>query len=212
MGSTIRNVATGWAEFLAQLRRLASKGQRNHAAGWATFEKLAKNSPRHKTLEIFLRLGHKLPERERYRLAVGVTRLLAPVEWPQEWEAVRPALVDAISRLAAEMDPDAEGSFFAQIATRTGAEARRMAYVAMVSVEELLRTPRRDQLETIARLCNAGMAACIETHRQCRKTMDSNELRAFGEAIGDYTATANLLNEATGVVFFEGLYAPLEDE
>ena len=212
MGFAGPNVTTGWNEFLGRLGRLANRGQRNYEAGWATFEKLVQSSPRQETLAIFLRLGRELPERERYRLAVGVTRLLAPIEWPQEWEAVRPTLADAISRLASEMDPDEENSFFAQIATRKGAEPRRMAYLAMASAEDLLRKPRRDQLRTIAMLCNAGMAVCIETHRQCSKTMNSSNLHSFGAAIADYATAAGLLNEAAGAVLFEGLHAALEEE
>lgn len=205
-------MTTGWAEFLGRLRRLASKGQRNHAVGWATFEKLAQGSPQQKTLAIVVRLGHELPERERYRLAVAVTRLLAPIEWPEEWEAVRPSLADAISRLASEMNPDEENTLFAKIATRKGAESRRMAYLAMASAEDLLRKPRRDQLRTIAMLCNAGMAVCIETHRQCSRTTDSSNLHAFGAAIANYAAAASSLNEAAGAVLFEGLHAALEEE
>ncbi len=209
--STHSNVATGWAEFLARLRGLASKGLANPDAAWTTFTTLAQNSPQREILATLQHLGNGLPEQERYRLAVGTTRLLAPIEWPWEWEAARPSLTDAISRLGSEMDPDVPESFFAQIATGKGAEARRLAHIAVLSAEELLRRPRRDQIKTIARLCNAGMAVCIETHRQCSKTMDGTELRAFGNAIADYTAAASLLNDATGVVLFEGLHAPLED-
>lgn len=159
-------VATGWAEFLKRLQRLAIKGQRSHPAGWATFEELAQHSPRRDTLAIFLRLGQVLPERERYQLAVAVTRLLAPIELPQEIEAVRPRFADAVSRLSEEMDPDVDESFFARIANQKGADRRRMAHLAMAAADDLLRKPRRDQLRTIGLLCNVGMAECIEAQRE----------------------------------------------
>lgn len=212
MGFAASDVATGWAEFLKRLRRLASAGERDHAAGWTMFKRLARASPQQGTLDILVHVGQDLPERERYRLAVGVTRLLAPIEWPEEWEGVRPGLADALLRLSMQMDPDAEDSFFARIATKTGAEARRMAQLAMVSAEDLLRKPRRDQLRTVALLCNAGMAVCIETHRRFSKTSDTREFQAFGMAIAGYTEAAGRLNEATGAVLFEGLYAALEED
>lgn len=205
-------VATGWAEFLKRLQRLAIKGQRNHAAGWATFEELAQHSPRRETLAIFLRLGQVLPERERYQLAVAVTRLLAPIDLPQEIEAVRPRLADAVSRLSEEMDPDDDDSFFASIANQKGADRRRMAHLAMVSAEDLLRKPRRDQLRTIGLLCNVGMTECINAQRKYGRLSKSPQSNRFGTALADYVASADAMNDATGAVLFEGLHASLEEE
>ncbi len=206
------NVATGWAEYLEQLRRLASEGTRDHLAGWATFEKLAAGSPQPEPLMLLVRLGRDLPERERYRLAVAVTRLLAPMEWPLEWEVVRPGLIYALSELADEMDPDGHDSFFGHVVTKEGAKTRRIAHLTIVAAIDLLRKPRRDQLRSIAMLCNASMAACIEAYRQFSKSVPLANTQVFGLAIAEYASAADLLNDATGAVLFEGLHAVLEED
>lgn len=204
-------VVSGWAEFLKRLQRLAVKGQLNHAAGWVTFEELVQQSPRRDTLTIFLRLGQVLPERERYRLAVAVTRILAPIELPQEIEAIRPRLIDAISSLSEQMDPDGDDSFFGKIASKKGADRRRMAHLAMVSAEDLLRKPRRDQLRTIALLCNAGMTECVAGYRKYGRFSKQTYAIRFGTALADYVAAADAMNDASGAVLFEGLHASLEE-
>jgi len=205
------NVATGWAEFLKALQARMARGPIEPAAAWAVFEQFAQTSPRAAVLGHLMRLGHLLPENERYQLGVLVADLLRQ-DWPEEWELFRPGLVSALAGLAAEMNPDSVHSYFNHIATVPGAETRRMAYLSILAAQDLLAKPRRDQIRTVAMLCNAGFAVCINTSRQLGKMSDSRDIERFGLAIAGYTAAADLLNNATGAVLFEGLHAPLWEE
>lgn len=161
-------------------------------------------------------IGRILPDRERYRLAVATTRLLAPIEWPQEWSEVRPALVAALGTLVEETDPHAGASFFALHDRKGDAELQRVGHLVLVGARDLLLRPcRRDELPTVARLCNTGNAACLRAYRRAivrskqTAVLDQDSRARFRSAFAAYAEAAETFNGVVGVVLFEGLDAPV---
>jgi len=210
-------VGLGWAEFLKRIRRLVAEGRQDPVATWKKFEELARSSPQAQTLEIIISIGRRLPEHQRYRLAVAVTRILAPIEWPAAWDIARPELVEALDVLVEETNPEVEGSFFALLATSSDADTHSAANVILYTARNLLSKPcRRDELRTVATLCNSGIAICLMVYRSSRVRRRSRDIgRAadrFRDALTDYADSAALLNEAMGAVLFEGLHAGIEAE
>lgn len=217
----IAPVATGWAELLKRLRRLAAEGRQDPDAAWTKFEELALSSERANILKGIVRLGRLLPELERYRLAVAITRLLAPVEWPPAWSAARPALVEALDALVEEANPDADDSFLATHGIDDNPDLRYVNYHVLYAARNLLRRPcRRDELRTVALLCNTGMALLLKEYRRVKKDTDAGTpsravlaaRRRLRRALAAYTEAASALNDAVGAVLFEGLHARLEGE
>lgn len=214
-------VVTGWAELLKRLRRLAAEGRQDPDAAWTKFEELALSSERANILKAVVRLGRLLPELERYRLAVAITRILAPVEWPPAWSAARPALVEALDALVEEADPDADDSFVATHDVDGNPDLRYVNHHVLYAARSLLRRPcRRDELRTVALLCNTGVALLLKEYRRATKDADTgtpsraalDARRRLRRALAAYTEAASALNDAVGSVLFEGLHARLEGE
>lgn len=215
-GRTVRRVATGWAEFRSWIRRRVADGNRDPEATWTRFQKLAASSELAEILKHLLRVGRILPDTERYRLAVATTRLLAPIEWPKEWAAARPALVAALETLVDETCPSDHVSFFALHDLGADAEIERVGHLVLIAARDLLRRPcRRDELPTVAGLCNLGSATCLGVYRRAIQkstndaALDSGARARYRSAFADYAAAARVLNGAAGAVLFEGLDAVL---
>lgn len=218
-------MATGWAELWNRIRRLAEAGERDHEGTWTRFAKAAARSERAAVLKGVVRAGELLPLRERYNLAVAITRLLAPVEWPPEWVPARQKLILALDGLVQVTDPDAEPAPLAPHGPEAIDSSLEVAHLLFVSSQELLRRPcRRDELRTVATLCNAAVALCLRMSRRAhsryrkadparRGALDFLASTAhFEDAFAAYAEAANELNAAAGVVLFEGLFASLEQE
>jgi hypothetical protein len=178
------------------------------------FQKIAASSERGDILKHLVRVGRVLPDQDRYRLAVAVTRLLAPLEWPHEWSEARVGLVAALDELLVETDPDAKGSFFALHDLGADAELQRVGHLVLHSAFYLLGRPcRRDQLPVVARLCNTGTVACLRAYRSAIRqsskgaSIDEGARARFRGAFEAYAEAADALNDAVGAVLFEGLDA-----
>ncbi len=215
-GRTVRRVATGWAEFWSWIRRRAVADNRDLEATWTRFQKLAAGSERADTMKNIVHVGRILPDRERYRLAVATTRMLAPIEWPQEWSEARPALVAALDTLVGETDPHAYESFFALHDMKGDAELQKVGHLVLVGARDLLLRPcRRDELPTVARLCNTGNAACLRAYRKAFRRedeagfIDQDSRARFRSAFAVYAEAAEIFNGIVGAVLFEGLDAPV---
>jgi hypothetical protein len=219
-GRTVRRVATGWAEFWSWIRRRAGADNRDLEATWTRFQKLAESSERADLLKHIVHVGRILPDQERYRLAVATTRMLAPIEWPKEWSEARPALVTALDTLVIETDPGADVSFFALHDMQDDADPPKVGHIVLVCARDLLLRPcRRDDLPTVARLCNTGSAACLRAYRkayrmpyrQCTGAppVDEDSRARFRSAFAAYAEAAETFNGVVGVVLFEGLDAPV---
>lgn len=213
----MRHVATGWAELRSWIRRRVAEDDRDREATWARFQKLVAGSERADILKHIVRVGGILPDQERYRLAVATTRLLAPIEWPNEWRAARPALVVALATLVDETDPHADASFFALHEMKGDAELQKVGHLVLVGARDLLLLGpcRRDELPTVARLCNAGIAACLRAYRKAIRrseeaaVTDRDSRARFRSAFEAYAQAAATFNDVVGAVLFEGLDAPV---
>ena len=213
-------VATGWAELRTWIRRRVAEDRRDLEVTWTRFQKLAASSERADLLKHIVRVGQILPDKERYRLAVATTRLLAPIEWPKEWSEVRPALVAALDAFVEETDPHAVASFFVLHDMPSDTDPPKVGHIALVCARDLLLRPcPRDELPTVARLCNSGSAACLRAYRkayrmpfrQCEgdPPMDQDSRARFRSAFAAYAKAAETLNNVVGAVLFEGLDAPV---
>lgn len=207
-------MATGWAEFWSWIRRRVVAENRDPEATWTRFQKLAAGSERADILKNVVHVGRILSDRERYRLAVVTTRLLAPIEWPKEWSEVRPALVAALDTLVDETCPDEKASFFALHDLGTEVDIQRLGHVVLLNARDLLRRPcRRDELPIVARLCNAGGVTCLGVYRRMivqsgeGAAIDQDARARFRSAFAEYAEAARALNGAVGAVLFEGLDA-----
>ena len=185
-------------------------------ATWTRFQKLTAGSERADILKNVVHVGRILPDRERYRLAVVTTRLLAPIEWPKEWSEVRPALVAALDTLVKETDPYADSSFFSLHDMKGDAELQQVGHLVLVGARDLLLRPcRRDELPTVASLCNAGNTACLRTYRRAfrrsedAEVTDQDSRARFRSAFAAYADAAETFNSIVGAVLFEGLDAPV---
>ena len=215
-GSTVPRVATGWAELRGWIRRRANADTRDPEATWTRFQKLATRSEREDILKHIVHVGRILPTMERYRLAVSMTRLLAPTEWPSEWSVARPALVAALETLVEETDPHSDASFFALHDMKNEAEFQKVGHLVLVGARDLLLRPcRRDEVHPVARLCNTGTTACLRVYRMVIQrsedatTIDQDSRARFRSAFAVYAKAAATFNEAVGAVLFEGLDAPV---
>ncbi|HTN89936.1 MAG TPA: hypothetical protein VL242_39945, partial [Sorangium sp.] len=144
-------MAKGWAELLKEVRRLRAREELDLEAVWDAFEELASGSQHTSTLRIALRLGETLSASQRYLLALIVMRLLAPVEWPEEWASVRPRLVTGIAHLLREIDPRTEDSFSALLELQADAAVQAVGHVMLQIAHDLLSKPcRRSDLRQAA--------------------------------------------------------------
>src|SRR5688572_17695937 len=79
-------------------------------AVWADLRELAARSKRAPVLEPALKLAERLPAADRRVLAMALATCAAPLEWPLEAEALRPALTAALGDLLGQLDPKQPGS------------------------------------------------------------------------------------------------------
>jgi hypothetical protein len=114
-----------------------------------------------------------------------------------------------------EATPAEKASFFALHDLDTDAELQRVGHVVLIDARNLLRQPcRRDELPTVASLCNTGSSVCLRVYRKVIErsgegtSIDQDARARYRSAVAAYAETAAALNEAVGAVLFEGLDAP----
>jgi hypothetical protein len=197
--------------------------QLDRGALWTEFQELAARSDHALALEYLVQLGQRLPVRDRTAIALAVTHLLAPAEWPRAWDAPRSKLVSALDELLMETDSLAPGSLFRAPGASSPhlGDATTMAFchALLVLCRDLLRVPcARAEVRYVARLCNMAIRVYEYTYRIALEMEDValDELKAtrlrYAIAYQKYAQAARELNDACGVVLFEALDTPLEGQ
>jgi hypothetical protein len=213
-------VPSGWAELLGKLlEQLKESNRPDVKSAWSEFVRQGKVSSHAPVLENIVKVGQNLPAVSRVALALNVSALLAPVEWPLEWEKARPRFVESLEAMLRAMSPDQPDSFAALLELGDDALAYATGYAVLQSVLNLFRTPcRRAELRFVARLCNIGHTSCLSVYRRALarrrgQPMNGALLDArtrYVVALEHYSLAARALNSAVGAVLFEGLDARLE--
>lgn len=207
-------MANGWAEFLERVGKQTEAGQLDPQAVWTEFLRLSQQSPRYKMILPLANIVQKAPADERIVAAAALAVLLAQLEWPPEWELLRPGLLKALEELLDITDPTSSTSLTALLAPD---RTETVAAFTMLSISRsLLRSCGRYELPYTARLCNMGMLFSMMTYRrelQSRQGVDKplmDALMRYAVACERYAQAARALNSAMGEVLFEGLDARLE--
>ncbi len=210
----------GWAEFLERIKQQALANQVDARALWSEFLQLGQTSPRAQAIQFLAEAVRKVPIVDRMSIAILVTSLLAPLEWPPEWEQHRLPLVEALDSLGRALDPRQPDTLFALLELEPDVEIIHTAGGVMLSsAADLLRPPcRRDQLRLGAHLSNAGYHACLVTyHRTLAKHAEESRAGPLLEArmklaasLDKYAQAARALNSAVGEVLFTRLDERLE--
>ena len=210
----------GWAEFLERVEQQLESGQADSHAIWSEFLQLGQTSPRAQGIQIFAEVVQKLPTEDRVTAALGVAALLAPLEWPPEWEQHRLPLVEALESLVRAINPHQPDSLPALLELAPDEQVIHATGRAMLaSAADLLRTPcRRDQFRLGARLCNVGYYSCLFVYRGARlrpaeESREGSLLEArmkLAASFDRYAQAARALNSEVGEVLFEQLDERLE--
>ena len=213
-------MANGWAEFIESIWNRITEGRLDPSEVWSEFVRRSEASPLGRILQIFADLARPLPAWERTRLVMGIAGLLGPLEWPPEWEAERPRLVEGLESLLRAMNPNQPDSFPTLLGLAPEEQSTHATgYAVLQSTLNLLRPAcRRDQLRVVARLCNIGQVTCQQAYRRALAgwrgapmtgaLLDARTRYVF--SFEQYATAARALNSAAGEVLFEGLDARLE--
>lgn len=213
-------MVAGWAELVQKLQQDLQGGEIDPDLLWTEFQDLAARSPHADALQHLVRLGQKLPARDRSTIAMAITGMLAPVEWPEEWEAVRGKLVNALGGLTREANPLTPDSL-AKVLGPGDRGLEATGWAVLRSAHDLLRTPcRRDELRIVAHLCNVGTTTCVTAYRRALKRLGERAAdegivfarRRYSVVALQYAQAAREINEACGTALFEAIDAPLEDQ
>jgi hypothetical protein len=211
-------VPNGWAEFLERVEQQAESGQAEPHALWSEFLRRSQTSPRAQTLQVLTDILQKSPIEARASVAVMLASLLAPLEWPPEWEQHRPGLVEALKSLSSVIGPSKPDSLTVLLGLRSD-EVGWGGGGMFLTAFQLLSTPcRRDQLRPVARLCWLGLHGIMRTYRDAldrvRESSQSGPIlearMRFAAAFDRYAQAARALNAAAGEVLFERLDERLE--
>lgn len=206
---------TGWTEYLEKFKRQMAAGEPTdpHAL-WSEFLQQSKTSPRAEALQLFAQIVQKAPIAQRLTVAALLTSLLEPLEWPPEWEQHRPQLLGALELLLTAVSPMKPDSLSTQLGLTLDGNALLSGGVFILSsAAQLLFTSRRDQLHTVAGLCDVGLHQLVVAlrhafARRAKQPMGEALLQArirFDAALERYAQAARALNSATGEVLFTNL-------
>lgn len=195
-------MATDWVEYLSFLkaeRQVSALAPTSSTDFWTRFKTDAQSSQWGETLADLLAQSESLSRRLRLSVAVAISRILSTLEWPPAWDARREALAGALDGLAEvvrEWLPSARNDF--DSAAPSEQDIATLAYAGLVTAQALLRHPcRRDELRTVAVLCNAVAAAILRAQqRRC-----SAEVK-FTLALARYTKATGAMNDAVGTQLF----------
>lgn len=205
-------MAIGWAELLEKVLSAPAGPD----AVWAEFREVAERSPRAAVLEPALRLAERLPAADRRTLVVALATCAAPLEWPLEREAIRPSLTAALGDLLREMDPAQPSSLprMLHLDLTPHADIHTAGLVAMRGAHQMLRLPcRRDEIRTVAYLCNWGRFACHASYGRALAQAAGGSATAavirYEVARSRFDEQARAFNHIYGNVLFETGEAPL---
>ena len=155
----------------------------------------------------------------RHFTAMMMTALLAPTEWPLEWEAQRPELVRALAELRRQSrssgPPASVGgepaTFFALVDLGADRAAVEIGHRVLATAVDLLGTPcRRDQVAAGADLCNLATSRLGTAYQRAlaqqaelamREPLFAAHLR-YRVAALRYDDAALAMNDAIGSVLF----------
>lgn len=211
-------MATGWQELLEQMRAASNDVHGKEWDGlWKSFAFLMVRSTAFGDGHAMVAYVEHDPT--KYALALLLTALLAPTEWPVEWEAQRPELVRALAELRRQTrssEPTANAgreppSFFALVELGPDKATVEIGHRVLATAVDLLGTPcRRDQVPTVADLCNLatsrlGAAYQRALARQGELAMREPLLAAhlrYRVAALRYDDAALAMNDAIGSVLF----------
>ena len=208
-------MATGWLELSEQLRALPGKREAVEQ-WWSKFTSLMQRS-QHLNGPALLKIIEG--DASRYVIAGIVAGLLAPTQWPVEWEEQRPELIRALGELRRQtrlLDPGGgaapePATFFAQIELGEDRAPVEISHRILAAAEDLLVTPcRRDQMGSVAGLCNLATASLRAAYqralaRQGAAVMQEPLLGAhlrYRVAVLRYDDAAAAMNDTVGSVLF----------
>lgn len=215
-------MATGWQELFEHLR--AASGVNVDSPHWArdqaSFAQLLGRSPHFFAGSTVLKLIESQPHPWAWAWMAVIAGLLAPIEWPLEWEARRPELLRALTDLARQTrlsDPKAHAArepatLFSQVDLGPDKAAVELSHRILSSAVTLLGTPcRRDQVTPVADLCNAGTAALRATYQRILAQQEEGAMREplldphlrYRVAVLRYDDAALAMNDAIGAVLFQ---------
>jgi hypothetical protein len=211
-------VAIGWAELLQEVQERRPVTNPALEAVWKDFRKLVASSPRKEMVGFLERLAKLMPLDARFSLALLLSRVLAPIEWPVTWEPLRAPLVQALTALIKESNPAKPETFAGLLGLRQDAELQAVAFVTLQNARNLLRDDcNRSALPSVARLCNVGQSTCLRVYRRALKTRTEQpepliQARSrYMAALQQYAEAAQALNLAIGdKPLFEGLAVSLD--
>lgn len=206
----------GWDEFLEKVKRQAALEEpQGLQAIWTEFLQRSQKSPRAEALQMLVQAVQKAPLDQRASVAFVVATLLAPLEFPPEWEQPRLRVVDALIGL---MDPlnnfeDANALTGLLESDTESALLVSGAWVVLSNANRLLIMCRREDLRTIAGLCDLGLAQVVlplrkEFAKRAGRPLDEKILQArirFEAALDQYAQAARAFNAAVGEVVFKFL-------
>jgi hypothetical protein len=187
---------------------------------WSEFLQLGQTSPHAQGIQLLAEAVQKIPMDDRMSVALVVTSLLAPFEWPPEWEQHRLPLVEALDSLVRAMDPAQPDSLPALLPLGPNDKSHHAnGRFMLVSAAALIRSPcRRDQLRVGAGLCTLGYYSCLSVYRRvitklAEETQAGPLLEArmkLAASLDRYAQAARALNSAVGEALFEKLDERLE--
>jgi hypothetical protein len=193
------------------MQQQAIAGAIDPEAAWTRFRALAIASEQVALPELAIRFS-RAPARDRVVLAGAVAEMLAPVEWPSDWQEARWQLINALDKILSETDGFTPESFPSRLALQDERHLQMVGWSTLESARNLLRTPcRRDELRVVARLCNTGNTACTFAYRKAMKRLGSRSteepiaeaLRRYSISAELYATAARALNETCGSAIFE---------
>ena len=213
-------MATGWRELNEQLRNVPVGTSQVEAVerAWPTFASLVLRLPHFTDGSVALKVIEKSGP-SRQVIAFLITALLAPTEWPIEWDARRIELVRALAELrrqtslrnprtSAGQEP---ATFFAQIELGPGTAAVDMSHRVLTNAASLLRTPcRRNQIGFVADLCNVATSQLRAAYQRALAQQGDAAMREpvlgahlrYRVAALRYDDAATAMNDAIGSVLF----------
>ena len=205
----------GWDEFLEKAKRQAALEEPQALqALWTEFLQRIQKSPRAEVLQVLVNAVQKAPLEQRASAALVVASLLAPLEFPPEWEQPRLRVVEALVGVMASLSLDDPGSMLNLVELSSDAHHLILGAGAIFfEVRHLWLTCRREDLRAIANLCDLGLTQMVlalrkELAKRADRPLDGKILDAriqVDAALDRYAQAARAFNSAVGEVVFKFL-------
>lgn len=197
-------MALGWKKLLARVVAARKADALDYDWLWQEYRRLASRSDRSEILEILAEAGEGSSQATRMRIAIGVARLLAPLDWPQGWQELRGAVVTAMDVVLRELDPSVQGSISEVVAASGQPDELLMFGRSTFQIaRHLLGTPcAREELPLVAALCNNGLRACRRSLRRSLRPFVQQEAYQRNRALREaHVAFMSALQEYRNAVF-----------